>query len=85
MLLPKVPNCNQIFLQFEERDANDGQVGVYMSNTLDNSTNKKYAGFSLHIIDLESEEWSDCVKECQREKAFIKRCFPHIKCISNFR
>ena len=80
-----VPECDQILLVYEELETHMGQVGVYLSNTSDKSIHKKYAAFSLHNINLEIEDWKHCTKECQREKRYIQRHFPKIKCISNFR
>ncbi|MCR5837178.1 MAG: hypothetical protein K6G88_11780 [Lachnospiraceae bacterium] len=39
----------------------------------------------LHEINLETETFSDCVKEIQREKSLIKRKFKNIIVSSNLR
>ena len=81
----RVTKCDQINMIYEECEHNKGQVGVYFSNTKNDSVNKEYAAFILHSIDLTNDTYNANTKECQREKNYIKRHFPHIKVISNFR
>lgn len=84
ILSSQVKGFNKIMMCFSQRNERWGEVLLYMLLE-PHTTSNDMRYLVLHEIDLEEEDWKECVKECQREKRMIKRHFSNIKVTSDFK
>lgn len=85
LLSEQVTNFSKIFMIFSQKNENTGEVLLYLQPPTMFGANGNFQCLHLHEINLLEENWSDCIKECQREKAMLRRYFPAIQVTSNFR